>query len=268
MKTFGKILLYLLIISVGLSVVAMIVNPNTNTVARYGNPFRWEQEQRDHWKAGLNSAILIYQEEYNATKSQYDVLPYGILSSSLKNILITNLSDMADCILMASHQIMTEPLAEEETIYEVLKYRLLVKSDYIPGGIDYSDGFVKESHKKENTDALYDDWLYSLSCLALSEESVKEIIEEASYEGKINHNYYHDNEVRDRRVAELRQILRQYYDSVEAPSITYDEFEVWACCFILYNKDFDFNTTKKIIADKTIKGNIALKPNTGSPIIL
>lgn len=297
MKIFGKIILYATLIFGGLFLLQVIVDPNTpkaitqdyaketNQVrVQYANPAQWEKEQRDHWKFQLNNLKLLYQEEYNATKDAVEVLSannsllFGNPSLSsveremqLQGVMLTNLSAMADCILMGAYQIMTEPLAEGKTRYEVLKYRLLVKSNYIPGGNDYSKGFVKDGNN-ESAEPLYDDWLYNLSCIALSEEDAREMVEEASYDGKVSYDYLNKHasalEAKDERLPELRQLLRMYYDSVEEPSITYNEFEVWACCFFLYDKDFDFKTVKKIIADKTIIGNVKLKPNTGSPIIL
>lgn len=297
MKTIGKIILYTVLIFGGLFLLQVIVDPGTRKTVtqdyakqpnqvnvQYANPSQWEKEQRNHWKEQLNGVKLFYQDEYSRTKDAVEVLEannnllFGNptlssveMESQLQGVLLTGLSDMADCILMGAHQIMTEPFAEGKSRYEVLKYRLLVKSNYIPGGNDYSKGFTKNSNNN-SAEPLYDDWLYSLSCIALSEEDAREIVTEASYEGKVSYNYLnkHDNalEAKDKRLPELRQLLRMYYDSVEQPSITHNEFEVWACCFFLYDKDFDFKTIKKIISDKTIAGNVKLKPNTGSPIIL
>lgn len=298
MKIIGKIILYVALIGGGLFLLQVFVGSDTTqtkpnqyfsnesgqTVIPRTNSNQWEKEQRNHWKEQLNGVKLLYQEEHSRTKDAVEVLEannsllFGNptlssieMESQQQGVLLTNLSDMADCILMGAHQIMTEPLAEGKSRYEVLKYRLLVKSNYIPGGNYYSKGFTKNSDN-DSAEPLYDDWLYNLSCIALSEEDAREIVTEASYEGKVSYNYLnkHDNalEAKDKRLPELRQLLRMYYDSVEKPSISYDEFEVWACCFFLYNKDFDFKTVKKIISDKTIVGNVKLKPNTGTPIIL
>lgn len=240
-----------------------------------------EQEQRTVWKEGIDYTLAAYQTEYSealeTSKTIDEILKNkferALFEEELKydaevrdgyiwmlSQLYYTVYAMADWVLIKYHKINTEPLANENTpIVEVLKHRILLKAKYEENGEDF--------------DA---EWLYCSSCLPATKQYHQQILREAKQSGTVDggyYNRYYNSPFfgESRGVTELhdfRVILSDYYEWVEEPTISYDEFEVWACCYMLYGKDFDFKTIRKIIFDKSIIGKLNLKPNIGHPVIL
>lgn len=253
----------------------------TTRIVKERKPDSWELEQRAKWIEGLDYTLAAYKIEYDEALETSHILDEilkdrvecTLFQEDLKydaevrenyiwmlSELYYSVDAMADWVLIKYHSINPEPMADETVpINEVLKDRILDKAKYKEDGEDF-DG----------------EWLYSLSCIPATKQYYQQILREAKQKGEIDESYfnrYYNSPFlgESRGVTELhdfRVILSDYYEWVEEPSISYDEFEVWACCYILYGKDFDFKTVKKIINDKAIAGNVKLKPNTGSPIIL
>lgn len=240
----------------------------------------WELKQRAKWIEGLDYTLAAYSIDHNealeASKTldktlrnryertlfeeelKYDAEVRDGYVSMLSELYYTVYA-MADWVLIKYHKINTEPLANGLSIEDVLKHRILHKANDKEAGKDF--------------DA---EWLYCSSCLPVSKQQHQQILRKAQQRGNADdsyfNNYYNSPFLGESRgVTELldfRVILYDYYEWVEEPSISYDEFEVWACCYMLYGKDFDFKTIRKIIKDKAIAGNVKLKQNVGHPIIL
>lgn len=261
-----------------------VANSYDSRLMRIVNELRpdpFEREQRTTWKEGLDYTLAAYETEYKdaleMSKTVDEILrdkfELALFQEELKydaevrenytwmlSELYYTVGAMADWVLIKYHQINPEPMAESGTpINEILKNRILDKAKYKEDGEDY-----------------YAEWLYSSSCLPATKEYYQQIIREAKQKGKVDESYFNRyynspffGESRGvTALGDFRVILYDYYEWVEEPSISYDEFEVWACCYLLYGKDFNFKTVKKIIKEKSIIGNVELMPNVGHPVIL